>query len=127
MTAIIQIVPVDFLASVKGNLALAVAGFCTLFFALLLLSLVFTILPKLYNWKPGKIIQQEGDTEKTAHPGNNMLPGEVSAAIAMAISIYFDELHDQETAILTIKKVGKTYSPWNSKIYNVINFNRFQR
>ena len=37
------------------------------------------------------------------------------------------ELHDEETAILTIKKVGKSYSPWNSKIYNVINFNRIQR
>lgn len=126
MTAIIQIVPVNFLASVQENLALAAAGFCVLFFALLLLSLVFTILPKLYNWMPGKIIKQEGNAEINAHPGK-MLPGEVSAAIAMAISIYFDELHDQETAILTIKKVGKTYSPWNSKIYNVINFNRFQR
>ncbi len=122
MNTIVQIVPIDFLE----NLAPAVAGFGVLFFTLLLLSMVFTVLPKLYNRKLIKQFRQEKGGRKSAL-ASTMLPGEVSAAIAMAISIYFDELHDQETAILTIKKVGKTYSPWNSKIYNVINLNRFQR
>ncbi len=126
MTAIVQIIPTDYSAIGNEHLALAVAGFSVLFFTLLLLSLVFTVLPKLHDRKLRKKLQQE-EGGKQLTLASTMLPGEVSAAIAMAISIYFEELHDQETAILTIKKVGKTYSPWNSKIYNVINFNRFQR
>ena len=126
MTAIVQIIPTDFSAIGKEHLALAVAGFSLLFFTLLLLSVMFTILPKLHSRKLRKKFQREGGEKKNTLAGT-MLPGEVSAAIAMAISMYFEELHDQETAILTIKKVGKNYSPWNSKIYNVINFNRFQR
>jgi len=126
MTAIVQIIPTDFSAIGNEHLALAVGGFIMLFFTLLLLSLVFTVLPKLHDRKLRKKLQQE-EGGKQLTLASTMLPGEVSAAIAMAISIYFEELHDQETAILTIKKVGKTYSPWNSKIYNVINFNRFQR
>ena len=126
MTAIVQIAPADILAAMKEHLVFAMAGFGMLFFTLLLLSVVFTILPKLHSRKLRKKLQQMNGGSKSTL-ANTMLPGEVSAAIAMAISIYFDELHDQETAILTIKKVGKTYSPWNSKIYNVINFNSFQR
>ncbi len=126
MTAIVQIAPIDILASMKEHLVFAMTGFGILFFTLLLFSVVFTLLPKLHSRKLRKKFQQMNGGSKSTL-ANTMLPGEVSAAIAMAISIYFDELHDQETAILTIKKVGKTYSPWNSKIYNVINFNSFQR
>jgi len=126
MTAIVQIAPVDVLAAMKEHLVFAIEGFGVLFFTLLLLSVLFTILPKFHDRKLRKKFQQRSEGGK-ATLASTMLPGEVSAAIAMAISIYFNELHDQETAILTIKKVGKTYSPWNSKIYNVINFNRFQR
>ena len=74
-----------------------------------------------------KAILQKRIEEEKAALSETLIPGEVSAAIAVALSLYLDELHDQETAILTIRKVRKTYSPWNSKIYNVINFNRFQR
>lgn len=126
MTAIVQIAQADVLAAVKEHLAFAIAGFAMLFFTLILLSVVFTILPKFHDRKLRKKFQPKNGEGKSTL-ASTMLPGEVSAAIAMAISIYFDELHDQETAILTIKKVGKTYSPWNSKIYNVINLNSFQR
>jgi hypothetical protein len=39
------------------------------------------------------------------------------AAIAAAIFMYNSELHDEENAIMTINKVARAYSPWNSKIY----------
>lgn len=45
--------------------------------------------------------------------------GEVNAAIAMALYLYSVELHDAESAILTINKVSRTYSPWSSKIYGL--------
>jgi hypothetical protein len=43
------------------------------------------------------------------------------AAISIALYKYFEELHDVENTVLTINQVAKSYSPWNSKIYNIIN------
>ena len=126
MTTVAQLLPIDLSAIGKEHLTLAVIGYSVVFLSLFLLFLVFTVVPKFFTHNLRVKIQKEGGAEKAALV-NRMVPGEVSAAIAVAISLYLEELHDQETAILTIKKVGKSYSPWNSKIYNVINFNRFQR
>lgn len=45
--------------------------------------------------------------------------GEVYAAIAAAIYMYQNELHDEENTIITIEKVSRTYSPWSSKLYGM--------
>ncbi|MCM1152733.1 MAG: OadG family protein [Muribaculum sp.] len=45
--------------------------------------------------------------------------GDVIAAIAMALSEHFSGEHDIEDTILTIRRMKKAYSPWNSKIYNM--------
>ena len=45
--------------------------------------------------------------------------GEIFAAIAMALHEYQDNVHDIEDTILTINKVKRNYSPWNSKIYTL--------
>jgi Na+-transporting methylmalonyl-CoA/oxaloacetate decarboxylase gamma subunit len=118
--------PVDLSAIGKEHITFALIGYSVLFLSLLLLSLVFSLLPKFLTRNLKRKYQKEGGEEKAALAGRTV-PGEVSAAIATAISLYLEELHDEETAILTIKKVGKSYSPWNSKIYNVMNINRFQR
>jgi len=48
-----------------------------------------------------------------------------TAAIAAAIHLYCEELHDVENAVLTINKVSRTYSPWSSKIHGLNTyFNR---
>ncbi|KAF0138860.1 MAG: hypothetical protein FD122_3668 [Stygiobacter sp.] len=44
---------------------------------------------------------------------------EVNAAIGLAIHLYFSERHDKESAVLTINRVAKLYSPWSSKIYGL--------
>ena len=44
---------------------------------------------------------------------------EVYAAIAMALYEVAEEVHDIENAVLTIKTVDRTYSPWSSKIYTL--------
>jgi len=118
--------PIDFSAIGAEHLALAVSCYVIVFLSLFLLSLVFGFLPKLRTRNLRKQMQRGGDVINTSIAGK-MVPGEVSAAVALAISMYLEELHDQEASILTIKKVGKSYSPWNSKIYNVTNLNRFQR
>ena len=44
---------------------------------------------------------------------------EVLAAIAAAIHLYNDELHDEEDAVITIQKVEREWTPWNAKFYNM--------
>jgi hypothetical protein len=36
----------------------------------------------------------------------------------MALFLY-NELHDEESNILTIERVSRIYSPWSSKYYNM--------
>ncbi|MDR2764549.1 MAG: OadG family protein [Tannerella sp.] len=46
--------------------------------------------------------------------------GEVFAAIAAALyEVTEEDVHDLENTILTIRKVARHYSPWNSKIYGL--------
>ena len=45
--------------------------------------------------------------------------GDVYAAIAAAIHLYSEELHDVESTVLTINQVSRTYSPWSSKIHGL--------
>jgi len=54
----------------------------------------------------------------TKHSEEEM-SGEVNAAIAMALYMYQNEMHDYENTVLTINKVSRNYSPWSSKIYTL--------
>ena len=44
---------------------------------------------------------------------------EVYAAIAAAIHLYNDELHDEEDTVITIQKAEREWTPWNAKFYNM--------
>ena len=44
---------------------------------------------------------------------------EVNAAIALALFLLSKQEHDEEYTILTMHKVSRNYSPWNSKIYGL--------
>jgi hypothetical protein len=44
---------------------------------------------------------------------------EEAAAIALAINMYRNDLHDMESLTITLKKVSRIYSPWSSKIYTL--------
>ncbi len=50
---------------------------------------------------------------------DDSISGEVVAAISMALALNFQEAHDIENTIITIKKVQSTYSPWNSKLHGL--------
>jgi hypothetical protein len=39
----------------------------------------------------------------------------------MTIYLYFNELHDVESGVVTIKRISRHYSPWNSKLYHMRN------
>ena len=100
----------------QSSLSIAILGYLIVFTALVLLYLVFTFFPRLIAWRPGRNIKKQ---EVSA------ISGEVNAAISMALFLYFNEQHDEESHVMTIRKITRAYSPWNSKIYAVRNiFNR---
>ena len=45
-------------------------------------------------------------------------------AIAMALHLFYDEVHDDESNVITIKRIERRYSPWSSKIYGINNIIR---
>ena len=46
-------------------------------------------------------------------------PGEVIAAITLAMHEMQSDVHDVEDTVITITRVKRTYSPWSSKIYTL--------
>jgi glutaconyl-CoA/methylmalonyl-CoA decarboxylase subunit delta len=62
---------------------------------------------------------------KAAIPTNQKeVNDDVYAAIAMALYLHFNEIHDEESNVITIQRISKAYSPWSSKIYNMRNFRK---
>lgn len=91
-------------------------GMSVVFLSLLLLYAVVFNLARVVNLKLKKTTAAEKEETK----GNGeYLTGEVNAAIATALHLYFSELHDEENTVLTINRVARTYSPWSSKIYGL--------
>jgi len=61
--------------------------------------------------------------DKTSERGDH-IPALDSAAIATALFMFMDDAHDKESYLLKIRKVTRTYSPWNSKIYGLNHLNK---
>jgi Na+-transporting methylmalonyl-CoA/oxaloacetate decarboxylase gamma subunit len=98
----------------------ALVGFSIVVFSLTLLVIVFTRLPKLVNMNLKRCRKKKKQIPQNITSNDDyIVEGNVTAAISLAIHLYFSELHDNESNIVTIKKVKKAYSPWSSKIYSV--------
>jgi hypothetical protein len=71
--------------------------------------------------KRGALAKKSGSeiAQVSTKHGAEEMSGEVNAAIAMALYLYQNELHDYENTVLTINKVSRNYSPWSSKIYTL--------
>lgn len=105
------------------SLVIAVSGYLIVFAALILLFWFFSIVPKIIEMRKTKHRIHKGRSHESFE--GESISGETTAAIAMALHLYLDEIHDKESGVLTIKRISKTYSPWSSKIYAVRNqFNR---
>lgn len=100
-------------------------GYTVVFFALLLLMFLFQSMPRILNLGLSKKIKEVRKKAAARRNGEvkqeKYISGEVSAAIGLALTLYYKEQHDEESGIITIKRVARTYSPWSSKIYGVNN------
>lgn len=104
-------------------------GFGIVFTVLSLLVCFFYALPamnnqiaryRLYNkYKHDRYVSQlERKKRKEEHKPLIMSAYE-NAAIAAALHMYFNEMHEDESNIITIKRIERRYNPWSSKIYGV--------
>ena len=103
----------------QGGWTIALVGYGIVFTALIALVVVFVNLPKLLQINLRSKLKKQGKSSSSSD--NLNIEGNVNAAIAMALYLHFDQIHDEESNIITIKKVTKNYSPWSSKIYGVMN------
>lgn len=116
---------------------LAGLGYLIVFLVLVILYLVFNNLPRMLGSvtrvqakakemteavKEVAAQRQAGSNEAESKPRkDDVLTGEINAAIATALHLYLNEQHDDEDLRLTIQSISRKYSPWSSKIYGVMN------
>lgn len=103
-------------STIDFGFTVAIVGFSIVFISLTLLVLVFLRLPKLLKMR---FRRRKKDDQHSVQTNDDQIEGNVTAAISLALHLYFFEQHDEESNIVTIKKVKKAYSPWSSKIYGV--------
>ncbi|MEM1135778.1 MAG: OadG family protein [Bacteroidota bacterium] len=110
----------DLSALDADSLFIALIGYLIVFISLVLLYFIFDNLPRVLNLLKRMAASNEKLKENPPVSSKRNVPGEVNAAIATSLHLYFSEMHDEEFTKLTINKVSRNYSPWSSKIYSVM-------
>lgn len=101
-----------------GNgIIISVVGYVVVFAALVFLYLFIMSLTRVLTNKQRKKLKAEG--HYAADSPDISISGELNAAIATAIFLYYEDVHDIENTVLTIKKIQRPYSPWSSKLYGL--------
>ena len=104
------------------GLIMALTAMSVVFFALLLLFIIFKNIGKAAI-RAGRNKAKKAGLSPVAAEAlvSEAVPGEIYAAVATSLHLYMqeDDVHDLENTILTIHKVTRSYSPWSSKIYGL--------
>jgi glutaconyl-CoA/methylmalonyl-CoA decarboxylase subunit delta len=100
------------------GIGMTLVAMSVVFLSLIILYVTFKNIAKLFAY------DFKSKTQKTISSGETQDKKseetlELGAAIAIALHLYQNELHDHENTLLTIKKVNGNYSPWSSKIYGM--------
>jgi len=99
-------------------------GILVVFVALTLLVVAFTIVGKLSRKSVEVKMKKSAAVEVNKFQHFNEITGDEIAAISMALQLMMSEEHDEESNIITIKRIERRYSPWSSKIYGLTNLGR---
>ena len=104
------------------GIGMAISAMSVVFVGLILLYISFKVVGKIsVNLSKRNAMRVKGITDKREAKEKQLgeAPGEVFAAIAMAMHELQSDVHDVEDTILTITRVKRSYSPWSSKIYTL--------
>jgi len=110
----------------SSGIGMTVIAMAVVFVALIFIFFMLKSFTIADNIKNKKILKQ------TELNSNNLIAqlskpsgttGEVCAAIAIALYLYSNQYHDEESEVVTINKTSRPYSPWSAKIINMRNRN----
>lgn len=102
------------------GVGVTVMAMCIVLGALIVLSVLFMIFGKLFTRSHAQRKREaSGAAPEAENHEDELAHGEVIAAIAAALDEHFNSKHDLEDTVLTIRRMQRAYSPWNSKIYNM--------
>ena len=104
------------------GIGMSITAMLVVFFGLILLYVSFKFIGKASVAMSRKnAMKAKGITDKSEakEKGLGQAPGEVFAAISMALHEMQSDVHDVEETVLTITRVKRSYSPWSSKIYTL--------
>lgn len=104
----------DFSAINAFTTSVAIVGYVIVFLVLLLLTLVYNLIPKIIAFNVRRRMKKQGKCDDCEIADTE---GDVTAAITMALYMHLNEIHDEDSNVITIRRVSKQYSPWSSKIY----------
>lgn len=103
----------------KSGVVMTLTAMSVVFSALVLIFLVLKAFTFLMNNEGGKKKKAASAAAAPAAKKASMENEEVVAAIATALDLYRQDLHDREDMVITIQNVGRRYSPWSSKIHGL--------
>lgn len=116
----ISSVVIDLSAIDNTAATIVFTGISIVFLSLALIYLLFRyLLPLIMKLLTTHKLKKRGIQDIPR--GINDIPGDVTAAIAMAIILNNEEMHDEESRKITITRVSRIYSPWSSKLYSMRN------
>ena len=104
------------------GIGMAISAMSVVFLGLILLYICFKLIGKAaikLRKRNAMIAHNITDKQEAKEKGLGEAPGEVIAAITMALHEAQGADHDVEETILTISRVKRSYSPWSSKIYTL--------
>ncbi|HOW32212.1 MAG TPA: OadG family protein [Bacteroidales bacterium] len=101
------------------GVVMMIIAMSVVFTGLILLYLTFKYVAKFYNLDIRNRLKRRHPDKEIKETDFEETSGEINAAIALALHMYRNQLHDMEDTVITIQKVAKTYSPWSSKIYGL--------
>jgi Na+-transporting methylmalonyl-CoA/oxaloacetate decarboxylase gamma subunit len=105
-----------------AGIGMAISAMSVVFCRLILLYLCFKFIGKAaiaLRKRNAMKVHNITDKAEAKEKGLGEAPGEVIAAISMALHEAQGADHDVEETILTISRVKRSYSPWSSKIYTL--------
>jgi hypothetical protein len=106
---------------------ITIVGYVVVFIALAALVIVIGRIATVQNLLIGlklKATRKRNPGVPEAEIPKVSLSADENAAICTALYLFFTELHDEEKYVMTVKKVSRSYSPWSSKIYGIMHFNK---
>jgi sodium pump decarboxylase gamma subunit len=109
----------EFAENDANGFAMTIMAMCIVFSALLMLCLSFYAIGEISKRiSRSKKAQAQGKVTREEVLTTEQDSGEEIAAIVLALHEHLNA-HDNESTILTIDKVKRAYSPWNSKLYGL--------